>query len=250
MGLLPDTQSCGLRMRRECRERFPRFTHVPWCMTRSLTIGFLWSRWRGKCSRHSRCMRNLQFCVSGKRPIRHVARRPLGWLLSWYTVMPMEFMWRSDTCRFHPWVPAYSNETFSGSISWHSCSSAPFCIVNVISEKSDCLIAMVLSPKSIQNRFSVILIYLLNMLYAKVFILGVYTASIKIMKCTAICYQIFWRAAWEITILHIITLLSLRSLLSLRYCRIAGIMATPNLLKYELNLIIPNSNFSGYLHLL
>ena len=24
MGLLPDTQICGLRMRRECRERFPR----------------------------------------------------------------------------------------------------------------------------------------------------------------------------------------------------------------------------------
>ena len=23
MGLLPDTQNCGLRMRRECRERFP-----------------------------------------------------------------------------------------------------------------------------------------------------------------------------------------------------------------------------------
>ena len=24
MGLLPDTWNCGLRMRRECRERFPR----------------------------------------------------------------------------------------------------------------------------------------------------------------------------------------------------------------------------------
>ena len=24
MGLLPDTQNCGLRMCRECRERFPR----------------------------------------------------------------------------------------------------------------------------------------------------------------------------------------------------------------------------------
>ena len=24
MGLLPDMQNCGLRMRRECRERFPR----------------------------------------------------------------------------------------------------------------------------------------------------------------------------------------------------------------------------------
>ena len=56
MGLLPDTQNCGLRMRRECRERFPRHrlqrkpiigdpgmhhgtrvTHVLWCMSGSLT---------------------------------------------------------------------------------------------------------------------------------------------------------------------------------------------------------------------
>ena len=56
MGLLPDTQDCGLRMRRECRERFPRhrlqrkplvsdpdmhhgtcIAHVPWCMSGSLT---------------------------------------------------------------------------------------------------------------------------------------------------------------------------------------------------------------------
>ena len=58
MGLLPDTQTCGLRMRRECRERFPRHqfqrkplvsdpgmhhgtcvTHVSWCMSGSLTSG-------------------------------------------------------------------------------------------------------------------------------------------------------------------------------------------------------------------
>ena len=44
-------------------------THVPWCMPGSLTSGFLWSQWRGKRSRHSRSMRNLQFCVSGMRPI-------------------------------------------------------------------------------------------------------------------------------------------------------------------------------------
>ena len=56
MGLLPDTKNFGLRMRRECRERFPRprlkrkplvsdpdmlhgtcITHVPWCMSGSLT---------------------------------------------------------------------------------------------------------------------------------------------------------------------------------------------------------------------
>ena len=41
-------------------------THVPWCMPGSLT-----SRWRGKRYWHSRCMRNPQFCVSGKRPMRH-----------------------------------------------------------------------------------------------------------------------------------------------------------------------------------
>ena len=56
MGLLPDTYNCGLRMRRGSRERFPRHrlqrkplvretgihigtcvTHVPWCISESLT---------------------------------------------------------------------------------------------------------------------------------------------------------------------------------------------------------------------
>ena len=55
VSLLPDTKNCRLRMRRECRERFPRHwlqrkplvsdpvmhhgtcvTHVPWCMSGSL----------------------------------------------------------------------------------------------------------------------------------------------------------------------------------------------------------------------
>ena len=44
-------------------------THVLWCMPGSLTIGFLWSRWRGQRSRHSRRMRNPQIYVSGKRPM-------------------------------------------------------------------------------------------------------------------------------------------------------------------------------------
>ena len=58
MGLLPDKQNCGSRMRRECRERFSRHrfqrkplvsdpsihhgtcvTHVPWCMLGLLTRG-------------------------------------------------------------------------------------------------------------------------------------------------------------------------------------------------------------------
>ena len=44
-------------------------THVPCCMLGSLTSGFPWCRWRGKRSRHSRCMRSPQFYVSGKRPL-------------------------------------------------------------------------------------------------------------------------------------------------------------------------------------
>ena len=70
-------QNCGLRMRRECRKRFPRHrfqrkplvydpgmhvTHVPWCISGSLIRDG-----GGKRSRHSRRMRNPKFCVSGKR---------------------------------------------------------------------------------------------------------------------------------------------------------------------------------------
>ena len=81
-GLLARYVKLGLCM---CRERFPRhrelaiptcITHVPWCMSGSLTSGFLWSRWRGRRSRHSRQMCNPQFYVSGKRPIREYRFTP------------------------------------------------------------------------------------------------------------------------------------------------------------------------------
>ena len=82
-GLLPDIQSCGLRMRRKRRERFcpPSWvsdpdmhhgrcvTHVPRCMPGSLTSGFFLNWWRGKRSWHSRRMLNPHFFVSGKRPM-------------------------------------------------------------------------------------------------------------------------------------------------------------------------------------
>ena len=70
-------------MRWECRERFSRYrlerkplvsdpgmhhgtcvTHVPWCMSGSLT-------WWGQRSRHSMRMRNPRSCISGKRPIHN-----------------------------------------------------------------------------------------------------------------------------------------------------------------------------------
>ena len=80
MGLLPDTQICGLRVRRECRERFSRHRlqrkpldsdtgmHLA-CARAVMHVGIANLRWRGKRSRHSRRMRNPQFCVSGKRPM-------------------------------------------------------------------------------------------------------------------------------------------------------------------------------------
>ena len=49
---------------------------IPTCITArashmsgTLTSGFLWRRWRGKRSRHSRRMRNPQFYVCVKRPM-------------------------------------------------------------------------------------------------------------------------------------------------------------------------------------
>ena len=42
MGFLPDTKNCGLRMRRECRERFPRYRRlaIPTC-----TKARAWCTW-------------------------------------------------------------------------------------------------------------------------------------------------------------------------------------------------------------
>ena len=102
MGLLPDTKNCGLLMRRECRERFPRHRdpdkhhgtcvmYVPWWITGSLTCGFVWSRWRGKRSRHSQRMWNPQFYVSGKRPI------PIGVIFAINT-------WLGSACVHLVWV--------------------------------------------------------------------------------------------------------------------------------------------------
>ena len=91
VGLLPDTYNCGLRMRGECWERFPRHrfkrkqllsdpgmhhgawvTHVPWCMSGSVARGG-----GGKRSRHSRRMRNTKFYVSGNSPMEYNSKRHL-----------------------------------------------------------------------------------------------------------------------------------------------------------------------------
>ena len=76
---MPGTFSPPLRVSDPDMHHGMCVTHVPWCMLGLLTSGFLWRRWWGKTSRHSRRMRNPQFYVSGKRPML----RPL-WADKWY----------------------------------------------------------------------------------------------------------------------------------------------------------------------
>ena len=73
-------------------------THVSWCMSWWLTSCFLWSRWRGKRSRHSRRMCNPRFYVSGKRPIQNTPRIMntvcvlLCFVVVWYlSILPISF---------------------------------------------------------------------------------------------------------------------------------------------------------------
>ena len=89
-------------------------SHVPWCMLGKLTSGFLWSRWRGTRSRHSRRMRNPQFYVSGKTHIDcqgtdHI--RPDG-------LAPVSLPVDS-----HPQATGYS---FYFQKKWFSCFLLPF----------------------------------------------------------------------------------------------------------------------------
>ena len=93
LGLLPDTQNCGLRMCRECRKRFSRHqlqrkllvsdpgmhhgtyvTHVPWCMSGSLTCGG-GENVPGACT-----TLNFAYLVRGPWPTSWLAERLRGWL--------------------------------------------------------------------------------------------------------------------------------------------------------------------------
>ena len=66
-------------------------THVPWCMPGSLTSGFLWNRWRGQRSRHSRRMCNAQFYISVKRSIAGIRNDLLICIIRPQSVKPQYF---------------------------------------------------------------------------------------------------------------------------------------------------------------
>ena len=86
----PGTFSPSPRVRDPDMHHDTCVTHVPWCMSGSLTSGLFWNRWRGKRSRHSRRMRNPKFYVSGKRPIattyhwsEKIANLPRSGIVKW-----------------------------------------------------------------------------------------------------------------------------------------------------------------------
>ena len=56
-------------------------------------VGIANPRLRGKCSRHSRCIHNRQFCVSGKRPI-YENLSPL--ITAWKPVRHQSTIWTND----------------------------------------------------------------------------------------------------------------------------------------------------------
>ena len=64
---MPETFFPPPRVRHPDMHQGTCVTHVPCCMPRSPTSGFVWSWWRGKRSRYSRRMHNPQLCVSAKR---------------------------------------------------------------------------------------------------------------------------------------------------------------------------------------
>ena len=82
MSLLPDAWNCGLRMSRECRERFPPpptskeiASYRPRHASRHVRdaravmhVGIAYPRWRGKRSWQSWCMRTRNFTYLARGP--------------------------------------------------------------------------------------------------------------------------------------------------------------------------------------
>ena len=126
-------------------------THVPWCMPGSLTCGFLWSRWRGKRSWHSRCIRNPQFYVCEMRLMvyhawnssvimdtRIIFFTPLENLRSFIHERLCRIMWRItqislslSNCRVSHWKYQYIPER-SGPITYEHITYKHHIIYNAI----------------------------------------------------------------------------------------------------------------------
>ena len=92
---MPGTFSPSPRVSDPYKHHGTCVAHVSWCMSGSLTRGFLLIQWRGKHSRHPRRMRKPQFYVLGKRPIVWTST-------SWTTGHPLlGFCSLSDKTSYH-----------------------------------------------------------------------------------------------------------------------------------------------------
>ena len=108
--------------------------HVPWCMSGSLTSGFLWSRWLEKRSRHPRRIRNPQFCISG--------RRPLGkWVPVWLFQVPKrQPYYLLSLCRWRnpeenmQWRYLYYSHMYFTDVNWYCKvdSAFPYTLVQLL----------------------------------------------------------------------------------------------------------------------
>ena len=117
-------------------------THVPLCMPGSLTSGFLWSRWRGERSRHSRRMRIHQFYVSDKRPMA-IKMGESPWLprkkiltccaISMHWEMEQNFIWKHSVRKEAIYSSAnlYSNYELLIAIYFHLWMMISFCKLQI-----------------------------------------------------------------------------------------------------------------------
>ena len=131
MGFLPDTQNCGLRMRRKCRERFPRQRElaIPTCITarawrtcrdacRDRWLAVLWSRWHeenlpgipGACANH-----NFAYLVRGPLQFSWIVdevKASVG-IMTWLCGGPVQSDLVCNECgHVTPYPPGQSVELF------------------------------------------------------------------------------------------------------------------------------------------
>ena len=85
-------------------------------------VGIAKPWWRGKCPRHSRHMRNPQFCVSGKRPMGHVV-----WHHSWGYYSGTSSSSRVSATHLNLWKPVLSR--FSIELWWLDPTLGPRVVV-------------------------------------------------------------------------------------------------------------------------
>ena len=179
-------------------------THVPWCMPGSLTSGFLWSRWRGKYSRHSWRMRNPQFCVSGKRPMPwhhscRITRRKLSQQSLYYNFKDIKNKFRY----FHRiWITVFSESSRRCSMRYILSENTTcyyyyyhryyyFYYYTTATNKNTILILLILKPLLLLHLMMIITIikYIFCMTFARMRLIQQCFQRLSILHCLYIRFM-------------------------------------------------------------